>query len=242
MILTDQFGPPRVGFDNDCVPLAKFQDPSFEHFKEFLLAQKKHGFMPPPGTLCVVSAISLLCKVGCERFFVHLDQFESWLMENFQMKVMPTIFPFPNNFAKSHLISIHQFLTVMEARSAGDLTGTMDLNCSLWKPLESIFSGMGAKKVILPTPPICAIINNEEKTLSCTKEAWEGLAGFDFSFRIPPEIEKNFLASMFGLIENIAPPSLKISVPSLRAIERGSTSLLEPPPPSHQAPLEPQRK
>ena len=54
LILTDQFGSARVGYDSDCVPLARFQNPTFDTFKKFLLAQKKHGFAPPLA-LCALS-------------------------------------------------------------------------------------------------------------------------------------------------------------------------------------------
>ena len=47
-LITDQFGPARVGTGGRCIPTIRAQDPSFNLYRGILLAQQNAGFNPPP--------------------------------------------------------------------------------------------------------------------------------------------------------------------------------------------------
>ena len=168
--------------------------------------------------------MSYLCRTGCQRYWSKFDEFEAWLSERFGAKAYPCIFPFSDKLPKNCLSSIHQWLTTMEGRYSGGLTGKVDGTFSLWRPLVKLLRERKAKKEELVVSPIAVVIGGEESTVGCAKKGWSGFSNHDFSARIPETLEHTFLVHLMRELAESTPPSVNLTTPSNVRISEGVIS------------------
>ena len=212
--LGDSFIPPAIGGMEDCSPVIRINKAGFSDLKEVLIAQKKNGFFPHPGSVAIVCMLDHLLKIGNEIFWTQFDDFSTWLKITFELKAMPTLPPLPNDLSISQLISVQQFFKTLQGRFLGDFQGEKNDCYILWKAFQSSIDSLGKNKVFVPSPPVAlkggTILNCEgEISTSCG----------DFSLEMPPEVCKTFLSDIFCSLKLVT--SLKLVLPVPSSIERG---------------------
>ena len=198
----------------DCAPVIRIKKATFSDLKEVLIAQKKNGFFPHPGSVAIVCMLDHLLKIGNEIFWTQFDDFNTWLKITFGLRAMPTLPPLPNDLSISQLISVQQFFKTLQGRFLGDFQGEKNDCYILWKAFQSSIDSLGKNKVFVPSPPVAlkggTILNCEgEISTSCG----------DFSSEMPPEVCKTFLSDIFGSLKLVS--SLNLTLPSLSSIDRG---------------------
>ena len=217
--LGDAHLPPMIGTGTDCVPVLRVQGGAFELLKSVLLAQKEKGFKPKPGSIFAPSVQSYLGRVGASMFLEKLEEFSTWCQETFEADVMPFIMPWSIEVPNEYCSNVSRFLVAQRAVHMGDFKGSKDWKFSLWSPLNEYMKAENVTPRHLVLGSIC-LRDDAETMLECGDHAWDGLHG-DFSRVYPAEIERGFLPMILKTIQENAPPSKQIEIPSNESLELG---------------------
>jgi len=223
-ILGDQFIPPTVGSQKECVPTIRISNPTFETLKESLRAQKKNGLSKNEGGVALVSILSYLINVGATEYLAKLGEFSEWVKVEMGWDVIPFVTPYPHGFPEHALITIQQFLSVIKAKYLGDFMGGVENKFSMWKPFSIACRELGMEKKILPVPPISFTKNNKTITIQCDSEVFLG------STKPNTLIESTFLPLLFNQLRCVSPPSSPLTIPSSDALLGGFSGCTNTPP------------
>ena len=223
-LLGDQFIPPIVGSQKECVPTIRISNPTFETLKESLRAQKKNGLGKNEGGVALVSILSYLINVGATEYLSKLGEFSEWVKAEMGWEVIPFVTPYPHGFPEHALITIQQFLSVIKAKFLGDFMGGVENKFSMWKPFSIACRELGMDKKILPVPPISFIKNNKTITIQCDSEVFLG------STKPNTLIESTFLPLLFNQLRCVSPPSSPLTIPSSDALLGGFSGSTNTPP------------
>ncbi len=221
-LLGDQFIPPIIGSQKECVPTIRINNPTFETLKESLRSQKKNGLGKNEGGVALVSILSFLINVGASEYLSKLGDFSEWAKTEMGWEVIPFITPYPHGLPEHALITIQQFLSVTKAKFLGDFMGGVDNKYSMWKPFSIACKNLGMEKKSLPVPPIS--FTNKEKTITiqCENEVFLG------SIKQNNVIESTFFPLLFNQLSCLSLPSSPLTIPSSDAL-RGGFSGSTPP-------------
>ena len=214
-LLGDHFTPPCMGSHKECVPTVIIKDPSFESLKETLLAQKKNGMGNSVGRVALVCLLSLLIKVGATEYFLQLSEFSQWAKSELSLTIIPFICPFPTGLPDHALISIQQFLSILQAKYLGDFMGAINDHFSMWKPFYKACNDLKMEKKQLPVPPITFKTEHKNLTIDCKSDVFIGSA------QKLTSIESVFYPFLFDQLALISPPSSPLTVPSSDALRSG---------------------
>ena len=220
IFLSDQYFPAQVGEKAECVPVIRVEGGTFETAKQALLAQRSCGFRPGNGTLYVVGLTAHLCRIGAVLFWQQFDDFATWLKANMAGIAIPFLCPISKDLPDIFHLNYHQGLTILRARSIGDLDGAENWHYTLWKPLWEVLESE-SKTFDHPVPSVhITLPNGEIKTLICSSKVWRGVGG-DFNNTTPAAIEKIFVKKLLSHIEKTVPPAQNVKIPPPHAVEGG---------------------
>lgn len=215
-LIGDQFTPPSIGSQKECVPTIRVNDPSFDTIKETLISQKKNGMGNNGEKVALVCLLSYLIKVGASEYFLQLSNFSEWAKAELSWTIIPFLTPFPVGFPEHALISIQQFRSILQAKFLGDFMGTINENFSMWKPFTDSCTQLNMEKKTLPIPPITIKTTNKTLTIECKSEVFIG------SIKNLAVIESHFLPLLFNQLKSVSPPSSSpLTIPGSDALRAG---------------------
>ena len=216
VVVGDQFLPPNIGSQGECVPVGRIESATFEHVKLFLQAQKEAGFSPPQGSILCVSLTRYVCVVGSDLYWQEFDSFCKWIYKEFRMTSVPFFTPFPKDLSGTQLVRLHQAMSAARARYLGDFRGAVDWRYALWKPLTDFLTKKKIGKKIIPTPPV--VLGNV--IVQCPPSVWLGIEG-DFSETLPPPVEEEFFKDLLKHLQSVRPQKILFECPSEEAFIAG---------------------
>ena len=209
-----------MGSQKECVSLVIIKDPSCDTLKETLLAQKKNGLGKIEGRVALVCLLSYLIKVGASEYFLQLSEFSTWAKSELALTIIPFITPFPLGLPDQALISIQQYISILQAKYLGDFMGSTNVTFSMWKPFFDTCSQIQMEKKSLPVPPITIKIETKKLTIDGQRDVFLGSA------KNCTLIESIFYPLLFKQLLLLSPPSSPFTIPSSDALQAGFSDAL----------------
>ena len=185
--------------------------------------QKSLGWRPASSSVAATMLLTHLFRVGEVKYWAELKSFAKWCADNFDLKVLPCIPPYP--CYDTHMITaIRHFTARLQALHTADNTKGCDVEFSLWEVLSKVCVELKVRLVNIPTPTMYI---EEAGKGTAVKFVGKFLDGFDevWSAGMPPKVEISFLKHLCQQVTNIIDNTggKRVTMPSMDSI-KGSTA------------------
>ena len=212
LMLTDEFGPAKVGSDNDCMPTIRINGGSFEQFRRVLEWQEREGQKIAYGSIAIISIVTHLCRVGHDFFWAEMRVFAEWC-KNRNLLLMPMIPYFPASLNDHHKEEIHKAYTHMSLLHYGNAINGREHRFGLWEPLARTATELKITKESV-IPPVFRVPELGDPLLGTVGRGGDSFfPGFsNMEGSVASKVERAFMLQLMSILHKVVPLIVPSSV------------------------------
>ena len=224
ILLTDEFGPCMLGNDNDCFLVIRINGGSIQQFKDVLNWQEKQGQRIQAGSICILSLVTHVCRVGHDYYWAESRAFAEWGKAR-GLFVMPTLPPFPSTIKSKHRIELQKVFTHIQLLHYGNSISNKDLRFCLWEPL--VLAALETPNIMVDAIPATFRVQEYGEpglgsVARCNNRFIQGFSNIDGA--VTSKVERLYVTHLTDIMRKvvplIVPGEMTPTVPSIRSINQ----------------------